>query len=143
MVVVTWVVAVGWVALAAYSFVALAETIRWVLGGVSVVGALGTGWLASSLRIPYDDEGLRLPRRGHVGWDRVDSVDLTPGALSVPVLSLRSGRVLEEVPLDGLAWFGGPTGLARTLAEKVARAAGVKDVDVRGGPDVTPGRRAF
>lgn len=141
MVVVTWVVAVGWLALAAYSFFALAEPIRWVLGGVSVAGALGTGWLASSLRIPYDDEGLRLPRRGHVRWDQVDSIDVTPGPLSVPVLSLRSGRMLEDVYLDGLAWFGGANGLARTLAEKVARTAGVDAVGVRGGSSgTTPGR---
>lgn len=133
MVVLTWVVAVGWLTLAAYSFFALAEPTRWVLGGVSVVGALGTGWLASSLRIPYDDEGLRLPRRGHVSWDQVDSVDLVPGLVCVPVVSLHSGRVLDEVHLDGLAWFGGTNGMARALAEKVARAADLDAVGIRGG----------
>ncbi len=133
MVVLTWVVAVGWLVLAAYSFFALAEPTRWVLGGVSVAGALGTGWLASSLRIPYDDEGLRLPRRGHVSWDQVDSVDLVPGLVCVPVLSLHAGRVLDEVHLDGLAWFGGTNGMARALAEKVARAADLDAVGVRGG----------
>jgi len=145
MVAVTWVIAVGWLALAAYSLLALAEPIRWVLGGVAVAGALGTGWLARSLRVPYDDDGMRLPRWGQVRWDQVDSVDLVPGLICVPVVSLRSGRMLDDVHLDGLAWFGGTNGRARTLAERVARAGGLDAVGVRGGRSsgASAGRRAL
>lgn len=129
--VLTWLVALGWLALAAGSFVGLAAPGGTVLGVVGLAGALATGWLAVSMRVPCDAEGIVLPRVGRVPWSAIDAVEVHPGLVSVPVVSVRRGRALDEVPLDGLAWFGGPAGVARTLAERVARQAGIDDVGVR------------
>ncbi|MFT3875713.1 MAG: hypothetical protein QM708_04730 [Propioniciclava sp.] len=139
MAVISWVVSAGWVALAVFALTAAPAPTGWVIGGAAVAGALGTGWLARSLRVPYDETGLRLPRRGHVRWDQVDAVDLAPGLVCMPVITMHAGRLVEEVPLDGLGWFGGTNGLARRLAEKVAREAGLDAVGVRGDDRDLPG----
>ena len=141
MTVVTWLVAVGWFVLALLSIVGLAAPAGVVLGGLGAVGALSTAWIALSLRIPYDDDGIRLPKLGHVPWGDVHAVEVQPGVVAVPYLVVRRGRALDEVPLDGLAWFGGAEGYTRALAEKVARTAGVDDVTVRV-PRGGTGRRA-
>lgn len=141
MVVVTAFVAVGWVVLAVAGWLGLGAPWNVVFAAVGVVGAAVTTWLASSLRVPYDHAGVHLPGQGHVAWSEVQAIDVTSGTVSVPVLSVRRGRALVDVPLDGLAWFGGPDGTARHLAERVARVAGVAGVGVRAArPSV--GRRA-
>lgn len=142
MIVVTWLVAVGWLILGALSFLGLPQPGGVALGVVGIVGGLVTSWLALSLRVRHDDAGIVLPRLGHVTWERVDAVQIQPGLVSVPYVVVRDGRALTDVPLDGLAWFGGPEGFARTMAEQVAAAAGLTDVAVRPRRSAGQGRRA-
>lgn len=139
--VLTWLVAVGWFVLGLLSLVGLAFPSGIVLGVLGIGGGLATAWLALSLRVPYDDRGIQLPTLGHVAWEDVHGVEVQPGLVSVPYVVVRRGRALEEVPLDGLAWFGGPDGYARRLAEKVGVAADVEAVTVRT-PRGGVGRRA-
>ena len=132
MVVITGLVAVGWFVLGALSFVGLSRPAGLLLGAAGVLGGLVTAWLALSLRVRHDDAGIVLPRLGHVPWEQVHAVEVQPGLVSVPYVVVKEGRTLTDVPLDGLAWFGGPDGYARGLAEKVALAADVDAVTVRG-----------
>ena len=101
-----------------------------------------TAWLALSLRVRHDDAGIVLPRLGHVPWEQVHAVEVQPGLVSVPYVVVRQGRALADVALDGLAWFGGPDGYARGLAEQVAAAAGLDRVAVRPPRGGSAGRRA-
>lgn len=142
MVVLTGVVAVAWFVMAAACLLGLEGTPRLVLGAVGVVGGLATVWLARAMRVPWDDHGLVLPRWGHVPWSAIDAIEVRPGLVSVPVLWVREGRALSDVRLDGLAWFGGAEGRARTLAERVAQVAGLDEVLVRV-PGAGRGRRAL
>lgn len=132
MTVVTWLVAVGWFVLGLLSLLGLSFPAGIVLGVLGIAGGLVTAWLALSLRIAHDERGIELPKVGHVPWERVHAVEIQPGLVSVPYVVIRHGRALTDVPLDGLAWFGGPDGYARGLAEQVARAADVETVTVRG-----------
>lgn len=141
MFVVTWLVALGWFVLGVLSVLGLSWPGGVILGVLGVVGGLATSWLALSLRIPYDDHGITLPHHGRVPWADVDAVQVQPGLLTVPYVVVRRGRALDEVPLEGLAWFGGPEGHARNLAEKVALVADVETVTVRE-PRGGVGRRA-
>lgn len=142
MVVVTGVVAAGWFVLAVLSLAFLQRPGGLVLGVGGLLGGLITSWLALSLRVRHDEVGVQLPRLGHVPWDRVHAVEVQPGLVSVPFVVVREGRALTDVPLDGLAWFGGPDGFARSLAEQVAAAAGLSEVGVRSQRGGSRGRRA-
>ena len=142
MVVITALIAIGWFVLGVLSFVGLQPPAGTVLGVGGIIGGLATAWLALSMRIIHDDEGIILPRRGRVSWDRIHSVEVQPGIVSVPYVVVSEGRALTDIPLDGLAWFGGPQGLAGDFAEKLAAAAGLPGSTqrpVRGGR----GRRAL
>ena len=132
MAVVTWLVAVGWFVLGLLSILGLSFPAGIVLGVLGIAGGLVTAWLALTLRVAHDEDGIELPKLGHVPWERVHAVEIQPGLVSVPYVVVRQGRALTDVPLDGLAWFGGPDGYARGLAEQVARAADVETVGVRG-----------
>ena len=142
MVVITGLVAVGWFVLGALSFVGLSRPAGLLLGTAGVLGGLVTAWLALSLRVRHDDAGIVLPRLGHVPWEQVHAVEVQPGLVSVPYVVVRQGRALADVALDGLAWFGGPDGYARGLAEQVAAAAGLDRVAVRPPRGGSAGRRA-
>ncbi len=131
MIVVTGLVSVGWFVLAALSFGWLPHPAGLLLGSGGVLGGLITAWLALSMRVAHDEAGLHLPRLGHVPWERVHAVEVQPGLVSVPYVVVREGRALTDIPLDGLAWFGGPEGFAGGLAEQVAAAAGLPGVEVR------------
>ena len=130
--VVTWFVAVGWFVLGLLSILGLAWPGGLIIGLIGIVSGLVTAWIALSLRVPYDDAGIELPKTGRVPWEKVHAVEIQPGLVSVPYVVVKEGRTLTDVPLDGLAWFGGPDGYARGLAEKVALAADVDAVTVRG-----------
>ncbi|MDO5533262.1 MAG: hypothetical protein Q4F65_01235 [Propionibacteriaceae bacterium] len=141
MVVVTWLVALGWVVLAIVSWVGLPAPGGIILAAVGSVAALLTGWLAATMVVSHDAEGVELPKLGRTEWADVQAIELHEGLVSVPYVVVRQGRTLTDVPLDGLAWFGGTDGLARTLAEKLAAAAGIDAVGVRS-KHAAPGRRA-
>ena len=123
-----WLVAVGWLALAAA--VVLTVVAPWNLLGAAVAVVLGvaTGWLASSLGVRVDGDGLRIGRAGRLPWDDVTAITLGPGRFVVPQASVRRGRALMDVPLDGL---GAPAGLARRLAQRVADAGELGPIGVR------------
>lgn len=142
MVFLTWVVAAGWLALAIGSFVALGRPWGIVLGLVGLVGAAGTGWLARSMVVRWDADGLVLPGRGRTVWDDIERLEVQPGFVSVPMVALRQGRGLVDVPLDGLAWFGRAGRTASRLAGRVAEAGDLPEVSVRGRAGA-PGRRAL
>lgn len=142
MVVMAWLVAAGWLVLAVVCPLVLAAPGGWVLGALGALGASLTAWLALSLRVRHDAAGLVLPGHGHVAWEQVEAVDVRPGLVCVPVVGVRQGRAVSEVSLGGLAWFGGPDGAARTLAERIAALAGVAEVGVHA-DSTAPGRRAL
>lgn len=142
MVVLAWLVAAGWLAVAVICPLTLPAPGGWVLGGVGAMGASLTAWLALSLRVRHDEAGLVLPGHGHVPWADVEAVGVRPGLVCVPLVEVRRGRAVAEVALGGLAWFGGPDGVARSLAERIAGLAGVAEVGVHTG-STAPGRRAL
>lgn len=133
MAIVTWLVAVGWLALAVGSFVALGSPWSVLVGSFAVLGAAATGWVAQGMRVRYNAARLVLPGRGETDWSEVARIELQGRALVVPVVGLRAGRGIEEVPLDGLAWFGA-RGTPRRLAEQLATAGGVGQVSRRERP---------
>lgn len=133
MVVVTWLLAIAWLGLAVFGFVGLEQPWAGLVGGAGVVGALGTAWLGSQLRVVWDADGVLLPGHGHVPWEALQAVVLEPGWLTVPVVEVRRGHRTEPVTLDGLAWFGGADGVARDLAERLSAVAGLGPVRVRAG----------
>lgn len=138
---ITALVAVCWLALATWALLGVGNTYGVLLGIVGVVSGILTGWLAWAMRVTWDDEGISLPGRGFEPWGVVDAVSLRKGFLTMPVVGVREGRAILEVPLEGLAWFGAgfPTG----VAERIARAAGVEVTTVeRGEKAASRGRRA-
>jgi len=142
MVWVTWAVALGWLALAVGSVWSLCRTWGGAVGLGALIGAVSTGWLAWSMRVRYDADGVWLGRRGHTPWAHVHSVEVQPGIIAVPVVGVRVGRGVADVHLDGLAWFGGAQGRARRLAERVAEAGRVPQAPPRGA-STQRGRRAL
>ncbi len=132
MVVLTWAVVAGWVGLALGAALGLTQPWGAMLALVGLVGAAATATVAFSMHVAYDETGIVLPGLGHTPWSDVHAVDLADGVIAVPTVGVREGRVVRDIPLDGLAWFGGPNGFARTLAERVAALAGVGEVGVRG-----------
>ena len=115
----------------------------WIGIAFAVAGALGavlTGWLAASMVVRYGAFALKLPGRGEVPWEEVADVAVVPaGLVTIPAVSIRSGRALEEIQLGGLAWFG--RGVPLRLAQKLAEAGDRGEVTVRGGT-TAQGRRA-
>lgn len=123
-----WAVTAGWVVLAAGVAVTLASPLNVAGAAVALLLGVATGWLASSLGVHLDGDGLRVGRAARIAWDDVASIDVDPGRLVLPVASVRRGRALVDVPLDGLA---GPAALARRLAQRVADAGDLGPVVVR------------
>lgn len=141
MVLATWAVALGWAALSVGSFLALPAPLNGVVGVGAALGAAATAWLAVRLGVRYDAARIVLPGRGVTHWSDVLHIELDGRAIVVPVVGLRSGRGIEEVPLDGLAWFA-PSGVPRRLAQQLAEAGGLMEVTQRQrGP--RRGRRAL
>ena len=140
MAIATWVVAAGWAGLAVYAFVGLGSAWGIGIGAAALVGAAATGFIASTMSVSWDADGILIRGRGRLAWDDLDAVSLHPGIVSVPHLDVRVGRALDSIPLDGLAWFG-RRGLAHASAERLASAGGLGEVRV---PSVAaaPGRRA-
>lgn len=120
-----WLFAIGWVALAVWIF--LAQDAPWANAATAVAGLAGlvTGWVAFSLRIVTDGQGIRIPGERKLSWDDIDSISVRPGLLSVPVAVTLHGRGVAEHPMEGLA-AGRRT--ARRLAQKVADAGGLGEV---------------
>ncbi len=137
---VTWVVAAGWAALAVYSFVELGTAWGIGIGIAAVVAAAATGYVASTMAVSWDADGVLIRGRGRLPWNDLESVSLHSGILSVPHLDVRAGRAVDSIPLDGLAWFG-RRGLAHASAERLASMGGLGDVRVRS-TSSAPGRRA-
>lgn len=124
---VTFVVALGWLALAVYGFWQVSPPAGIVVGALSVLGAIGTAWLAYTMRVPWTPEGIELPGGRFASWTDVDGVSIRPGFLSMPQVEFTAGRAIEAVPLDTLAWFGSRGPVLR-VAQKIADQAGVGDV---------------
>lgn len=140
----TWLalaVALGWVALAGASLVLLSGPVSLAAALGCVVAAALTAWIAATLGVTVDADGVRVGRGGVTAWADVSSVDVRSGVLSVPVLSVRQGRALADVPLEGLAWWGRSSALATGLAQRIADAGDLGAVGVRGGTTAV-GRRA-
>lgn len=139
MAVLTWVVAAGWVALSVYSFLGLTSEWGIGIGIAAVLAAAATGYVAVTMAVSWNADGVLIRGRGRLPWDDLEAVTLHAGALSVPHLDVRTGRAVDSIPLDGLAWFG--RRLAHASAQRLAAAAGLGEVRVRSA-SVAPGRRA-
>lgn len=136
----TFVIAALWVVLGLIGWMLFPGTVGLVFAAGGAVGAILTGWLGVSMLVRYGPFGMRVPGHGDVAWEDIASVEVVPtGIMTVPAVGVRKGRMLEEVQLGGLAWFG--RGAALALAGRLADAAGKDEVVVRGKAGV-PGRRA-
>lgn len=131
----TWAIAAGWLVLAGFGLVAMSPPAGWLIGGLALVGAAVTGWLGWTMVVRWDEHGIILPGRGPTPWSDVDEVSLQPGLLSVPQVELHTGRSIQAIPLDALAWFG-KGGTSLRLAQRVADHADAGEVRV-----VEPSRR--
>lgn len=139
MAVVTWVVAAGWLALAIYSFVELGSAWGIGIGSFAALGAVVTGWVAFTMAVSWDADGIHIRGHGRLPWEHLEAVSLHSGVLSVPHLDIRIGRAVDSIPLDGLAWFG--RRLAHASATRLASVGGLGDVRVHSTKS-EPGRRA-
>lgn len=137
----TAVIALGWAVLGVLSFLGLEPPAGIILGVVGAVGLVATAWLAWTMRIEHDVLCIVLRGRGRVPWEAVHSIEVQSGLVSVPVLTMREGRALVDVPLDGLAWFGRDNATTHALAERLAHDGGLGEVVVRP-TSGTAGRRA-
>lgn len=134
----TFLVAALWLVLGVWGLVMFPDVRGLGFAGVGVLGAVLTGWLAACMLVRFGPLGIRLPGFGEVPWEDIVSVEvLTAGFLSVPTVGVGQGRLLDEVQLGGLAWFGHR--LSLKFAQRLADVAGRGDVVVRGKP--SPGRR--
>lgn len=122
-------IAVGWLVLAVFGFVAMTPPVGWAIGGVALVGAAITGWMGSTMVVRWDAAAITLPGRGPTPWSEIDEVALHSGLLSVPQVELQFGRGIQTIPLDALAWFG-KGGPALRLAQQVADQANAGEVRV-------------
>ena len=132
--------ALGWFALGAG--VSLTVVAPWNLAGAAVAVVLGvaTAWVAAGLGVRVDGDGLRVGRAPRVPWDDVTAIALRPGPFVIPVVSVRRGRALVDLPLEGLA---APAGLARRFAQRVADAGELGPVAVRAAEAHGRARRAL
>lgn len=124
---VAWVVAIGWIALAVWIFVALEPSWATAASWVASLAGVLTGWVAFSLRVVTDGEGIRIPGEPKLAWDDVDSIGVRPGPLHLPIVMTRQGRGISEHPMEGLA-AGRRT--AQKLAQKVADVGGLETVEL-------------
>ncbi len=124
--IVAWVVAIGWIALAVWIFVGLEPSWATAAAWVASLAGLVTGWVAFSLRVVTDADGIRIPGEPKLAWDDVDSVLVRPGLLHLPMAVTHKGRGISEHPMEGLA-AGRRT--ARKLAQRVADAGGLGTVE--------------
>ncbi len=121
-----WVVAIGWIVLAVWIFVAFEPSWATAAAWVASLAGLLTGWVAFSLRIVTDANGIRIPGEPQLAWEDVDSVGVRPGLLHLPVVITLQGRGLSEHPMEGL---GAGRRTAHKLAQKVADAGGLGPVE--------------
>lgn len=135
-----WAVAVGWFVLATVVGATVPSPANVAGAAVAAVFGVATGWLAASLGVRVDADGLRVGRAPRIAWDDVAGLEVGPGRLTLPVASVRRGRALVDVSLDGLA---GPAGLARRLAQQVADAGELGPVGVRDAAGRGSARRAL
>lgn len=130
-VVLAWVVTVAWLTLTPVLFVVLPAPSNAAFAVVAALAGIATGWVAWSMAVRVGPDGITLPGRDRIAWSDVDEVALVSGAVTVPVVTIRSGRALADVPLDGLAGVGRDSSVARRLAERVADAGDLGPVTTR------------
>ena len=128
-----------WVGVGVASFLMLSAPSGFIFAGVCLAGTTATAWLAVSMVVRHGPFGGHLPGHGEVLWGDIASIELQPGVISVPAVSVRHGRALSEVELGGLAWFGRRT--SQRLAQRLADAGDLGEV-VERGKSAAPGRRA-
>lgn len=126
-----WAVTVAWLGLAAAVLVVLPPPAHVAFAVAAVLAGVATGWVARSMAVHVGPDGITLPGRERIAWSDVDEVALVPGAITVPVVTVRVGRALADHPLDGLAGVGRASGVARRLAERVADFGGLGPVALR------------
>lgn len=117
--IVAWVIALGWFALAVVIFLVFEDSWASLAAGLATLAGIVTGWIAFSLRVVTDAEGVRIPGQRPIAWDDIDSIEVKPGLLNVPQVVTRQGRGLIEHPVEGLA-----AGRRRSvrLAQRIADA---------------------
>ena len=137
-----WAVAGAWVALAVAALWRMAEPWNWVVGVFSLASSVATAVVARGLAVRVGDAGVSAAGLHEVAWEDVEHVGVRGRAVAVPYLSVRRGRALEDVPLDGIACVG--RGPALRLAQEVADAGALGQVVVAGAQRSSgPGRRGI
>lgn len=121
-----WGVAVLWLAVGAFALLRLAEPWNVALAGFAAVAAVATGAVARGLVVRIRDTGVSAVGVPEVAWEDVEHVGVRRGLVSVPYVTVRRGRALDDLPLDGIACFR-PGGALR-LAREVADAGGLGEV---------------
>lgn len=117
-VVAAWVIAGGWVAVAAAVLASNRGLVALTIAAASLLLAVGTAWVGFGMLVRVSAAGVLVGRR-LVPWNEVDGLAIRRGGgpipLQVPVLARRRGRALVEVELDGLARVGDPARAARAV----------------------------
>lgn len=126
MVVAAWVVAAGWLVIGGAAVASGTSPLTLTVAAAAVVLCVGTAWLGLRMIVRLTSSGVRVGSRT-VAWDDLEGVGVRrdAGPLNLPFLSVRQGRALVEVDLDGLASVGGPQAAVRAVAP-IAQRAGVE-----------------
>ena len=137
-----WAVSAAWVALAVAAAWRMAEPWNWVVAAFSVAASGATAVVARGLAVRGRDTGVSGAGLPEVAWEDVEHVGVRGRAVSVPYLSVRRGRALDDVALDGIACVGQAPALR--LAQQVADAGDLGEVVVAGAERPSgPGRRGI
>ncbi len=115
--IIAWLLAAGWVALGVVTILVVHDSWAPLAATIATMAGAVTGWIAFSLRVVTGAFGVRVPGNPPITWDDVDSVEIRPGLLHIPVLITQQGRGLVEHPREGLA---AGRRLAHRLAQKVS-----------------------
>ncbi len=135
------VVAAAWLALGVVGALRLTSPWNIVVAAVAVVATAVTAWISWGLRVKVADTGVSASGMPEIAWEDIEHVGVRSGLVAVPYLSVRRGRALDDMPLDGIAGLG--TGMATRLAERLAAAGDLGDVVVSGSRRSGGGRRAI
>lgn len=125
-----WAVAVAWLAVGTVAWLRLAEPLNWIVPVFCVLAGLGTAYVSWGLVVRVGAGGVSGVGVPAIAWEDIEHVGVRPGVVSVPFLTVRRGRALDELPLDGIAGFG--RGSAVRMAQEVADAGGLGEVVVEG-----------
>lgn len=128
MVVGSWVIAAGWLVIAGVSVAAGRSLTAYLLAGSALLLGVTTAVVGFWMVVRLTVDGVVIGRQ-RVRWGDIDGLAVRrasgPIPVQLPILSIRQGRALMDIALDGLSSVGGP-GAAVRAVRPIAEWAGVE-----------------